>query len=79
MTARQSAVIDILRADQLVLLRQNRERVPAPLWYEDPRADGLFMVFRFGSIYTATVFGMTWGDDAGRVQQAACQPHQAFE
>jgi hypothetical protein len=66
-TAWQSTVLEAMRRDQLLLLRQNRERVPAPLWHEEPRADGLYMVFQFGSTYTATVFEMTWGGDASRV------------
>jgi hypothetical protein len=56
MTARQAAIIDRMCADQLALLRERRERVPAPIWYEDQRANGLYMVFRFGSPETATTF-----------------------
>jgi hypothetical protein len=67
MTARQSSIIDRMRADQLALLRERRERVPAPIWYEDQRANGVYMVFRFGSPDTAAVFGMTWGDDCRQV------------
>jgi hypothetical protein len=67
MTARQAAIIDRMRADQFSLLSERRERVPAPIWFEEPRADGRYMVFRFGSHDTAAVFGMTWGDDCGQV------------
>jgi hypothetical protein len=67
MIARRAAIIDRMRADQLALLRERRERVPAPLWHEDQRADGLYMVFRFGSPETATVFAMRWGDDCGQM------------
>jgi hypothetical protein len=58
-----------MRADQHVLLRERRESVPAPLWHEDLRADSLYMVFRFGSAETATVFAMTWGNECGGVLQ----------
>jgi hypothetical protein len=67
MTAWQSTVLEAMRWDQLPLLRQNDETVPAPIWFEDQRADGAYMVFRFGSPDTAGVFGMTWRDDCGRV------------
>jgi len=67
MTAWQSTVLEAMRRDQLLLLKQNGEAVPAPLWHEKPCAGGLDVVFRFASTYTVTVFEMTWGDDASRV------------